>query len=111
MPSPDSDRGEVVKAFIVLRSGIAGDETLAGELREHCKRLTAPYKYPRRIEFVPSLPKTVTGKISRRELKALERSLVSFVEACDTTCAGGPGPDCVILGDLGKHCGCGSSKL
>jgi acetyl-CoA synthetase len=76
VPSPDSDRGEVVKAFIVLRSGIAGDEALAGELREHCKRLTAPYKYPRRIEFVASLPKTVTGKISRRELKALERSKV-----------------------------------
>jgi len=46
-----------------------------------------------------------------RELKALERSLVSFIEACDTSCAGGPGPDCVILGDLGKHCGCGSSSL
>lgn len=46
-----------------------------------------------------------------RELKARERSLVSFVKACDTTCAGGPGPDCVILGDLGKHCGCGSSNL
>jgi DNA-binding transcriptional MerR regulator len=46
-----------------------------------------------------------------REIKALERSLVSFVEACDTSCAGGPGPDCVILGDLGKHCGCGSSNL
>jgi acyl-coenzyme A synthetase/AMP-(fatty) acid ligase len=76
VPSPDADRGEVVKAFIVLRSGIAGDEALAGELREHCKRLTAPYKYPRRIEFVASLPKTVTGKISRRELKALERSKV-----------------------------------
>jgi MerR family transcriptional regulator, copper efflux regulator len=45
-----------------------------------------------------------------RELKALERSLVSFVGACDTSCAGGPGPDCVILGDLGKHCGCGSSS-
>lgn len=43
-----------------------------------------------------------------RELKALERSLVSFVDACDTSCVGGPGPDCVILGDLGKHCGCGS---
>jgi hypothetical protein len=46
-----------------------------------------------------------------RELKALERSVVSFVEACDTWCAGGPGPDCVILGDLGKHCGCGSNNL
>ena len=45
-----------------------------------------------------------------RELKALERSLVSFVNACDTSCVGGPGPDCVILGDLGRHCGCGSSS-
>jgi DNA-binding transcriptional MerR regulator len=45
-----------------------------------------------------------------RELKALERNLASFVAACDTSCAGGPGPDCVILGDLGKHCGCGSSN-
>jgi DNA-binding transcriptional MerR regulator len=46
-----------------------------------------------------------------RELKALERNLVSFVEACDTSCAGGPGPDCLILDDLGKHCGCDSSSL
>ncbi len=42
-----------------------------------------------------------------RELRALERSLVGFVAACDARCAGGPGPDCVILGDLGKRCGCG----
>ncbi|MEQ1760553.1 MAG: helix-turn-helix domain-containing protein [Vicinamibacterales bacterium] len=42
-----------------------------------------------------------------RELKALERSLVQFVKTCDTACAGGPGPDCVVLGDLGKSCGCG----
>lgn len=42
-----------------------------------------------------------------RELKALEPSLVSFVHACDTSCAGGPGPGCVIFGDLGKRCGCG----
>lgn len=46
-----------------------------------------------------------------RELKALERSLGSFVDACDTSCTGGPGPDCVILGDLGKHRGWGSSSL
>jgi len=42
-----------------------------------------------------------------RELRALERSLVGFVADCDAQCAGGPGPDCVILGDLGKRCGCG----
>lgn len=44
-----------------------------------------------------------------RELKALERSLLSFVESCDTSCAGGPGPDCVILSDLGKPCACEKS--
>lgn len=44
-----------------------------------------------------------------RELKALERSLMAFVRSCDTSCAGGPGPDCVILEDLGSACGCGSS--
>jgi len=42
-----------------------------------------------------------------RELRALERSLVGFVADCDAQCVGGPGPDCVILGDLGKRCGCG----
>ncbi len=46
-------------------------------------------------------------RVKMRELKALEKSLVSFVHACDTSCAGGPGPDCVILGDLGKGCGFG----
>ena len=46
-------------------------------------------------------------RAKRRELRALERSLVGFVADCDAQCAGGPGPDCVILGDLGKRCGCG----
>lgn len=45
-------------------------------------------------------------RVKMRELKALERSLVSFVEACDTSCVGGPGPECVILSDLGKRCDC-----
>jgi acetyl-CoA synthetase/medium-chain acyl-CoA synthetase len=72
--SPDADRGEVVKAFVVLREGRAPSEALARELQEHVKRTTAPYKYPRAVEFVASLPKTVSGKIRRVELRERERS-------------------------------------
>ena len=63
--------------FVVLRPGaIAGDE-LVGELQAHCKRVTAPYKYPREIEFVESLPKTRSGKIRRIELRKLEEARTS----------------------------------
>ncbi|MGI9590909.1 MAG: AMP-binding protein, partial [Myxococcota bacterium] len=67
--APDPERGSVVKAYVVLREGVAGDERLAAALQEHVKRVTAPYKYPRRVEFVASLPKTVSGKIRRVELR------------------------------------------
>lgn len=67
--SPDPDRGAVVKAFVVLRPGVAGDAALVRALQEHVKRVTAPYKYPRQIEFVEALPKTVSGKIRRVELR------------------------------------------
>ncbi len=70
--SPDPDRGEIVKAFITLRAGTEPSEALARELQEHCKRVTAPYKYPRAIEFVESLPKTTSGKIRRVELRQKE---------------------------------------
>jgi len=70
--SPDADRGNVVKAFVVLRSGYEPGPALAKELQEHCKRVTAPYKYPREIEFVAELPKTRSGKIRRVELRQLE---------------------------------------
>ncbi len=70
--SPDADRGHIVKAFICLKPGVAGNDALARELQEHCKRITAPYKYPREIEFVEDLPKTVSGKIRRVELRKLE---------------------------------------
>jgi len=55
--SPDADRGNIVKAFVVLRPGHEAGEALVKELQEHCKRVTAPYKYPRAIEFVPSCPR------------------------------------------------------
>jgi len=71
--SPDPVRGEIVKAFVVLRPGHAPGEALVRELQEHVKRVTAPYKYPRAIEFVASLPKTVSGKIRRVELREQER--------------------------------------
>lgn len=70
--SPDPERGEVVKAFIVLKEGVRGDDALARQIQELAKSLTAPYKYPRKIEFVPSLPKTPTGKIQRHLLKERE---------------------------------------
>jgi acetyl-CoA synthetase/medium-chain acyl-CoA synthetase len=69
----DALRGEIVKAFVVLAPGHAPSETLAGELQEHVKTVTAPYKYPREIEFVTDLPKTISGKIRRTELRDLER--------------------------------------
>lgn len=72
--SPDEERGEVVKAFVVLAPGQLADEALAGALQEHAKRLTGPYKYPRRIEFVDDLPKTVSGKLRRNVLRAREFS-------------------------------------
>ncbi|OFX00657.1 MAG: acyl-CoA synthetase [Alphaproteobacteria bacterium RIFCSPHIGHO2_12_FULL_63_12] len=70
--SPDETRGEVVKAFVVLVKGAAPSDALARELQEHVKRVTAPYKYPRLIEFVDSLPKTISGKIIRKELRERE---------------------------------------
>jgi acyl-coenzyme A synthetase/AMP-(fatty) acid ligase len=70
---PDPLRGEIVKAFVVLASGQAGSPALAAELQEHVKQVTAPYKYPREIDFVAELPKTISGKIRRAELRQLER--------------------------------------
>jgi acetyl-CoA synthetase/medium-chain acyl-CoA synthetase len=67
--APDPDRGHVVKAFVVLSPGVEGDDALVRALQEHVKSVTAPYKYPRRIEFVDALPKTVSGKIRRVELR------------------------------------------
>ena len=70
--SPDPVRGRVVKAFVVLREGLLPSDSVAEEIQEHVKRSIAPYKYPRRIEFVAALPKTTSGKITRRELRELE---------------------------------------
>ncbi len=70
--SPDKLRGTIVKAFIMLAPGYEPSEKLVKELQEHVKKETAPYKYPREIEFVKELPKNVSGKIRRVELRKLE---------------------------------------
>ena len=70
--SPDAVRGAIVKAFVVLAPGHVGSDALVAELQEHTKRVTAPYKYPREIEFVAELPKTISGKIRRLELRDAE---------------------------------------
>ncbi len=75
--SPDKDRGEVVKAFVVLTSTYIPNDDLVKELQNHVKLVTAPYKYPRLVEFVESLPKTVSGKIRRVALRQME-----FNEEC-----------------------------
>ena len=67
--APDRDRGEIVKAFIVLRAGFEASDALAADIQRHAKEITAPYKYPRAIAFVEALPKTPTGKIRRRALR------------------------------------------
>jgi acetyl-CoA synthetase len=69
---PHPDRGAVVKATIVLAKGYEASDALAKELQDHVKKVTAPYKYPRIIEFVDELPKTISGKIRRVEIR--ERS-------------------------------------
>ena len=66
---PDPLRGQIVKACVVLREGVAGDEALRLELQAHCKNLIAAYKYPREIEFVPELPKTTSGKTRHVQLR------------------------------------------
>jgi 2-aminobenzoate-CoA ligase len=65
----DAARGMLVKAFVVLAPGQAGDEAMVKTLQDFVKATIAPYKYPREIEFVPSLPRTETGKLQRFKLK------------------------------------------
>jgi acetyl-CoA synthetase len=68
--APDDERGAVVRAVVVLREGFSPTPELASELQEHVKRVTAPYKYPRVVDFAAELPKTASGKIRRAALRA-----------------------------------------
>jgi acyl-coenzyme A synthetase/AMP-(fatty) acid ligase len=70
VPAPDDERGQVVRAVVVLQPGHEPGDGLARELQEHVQRETAPYKYPRIVEFAEALPKTASGKIKRAELRA-----------------------------------------
>jgi 2-aminobenzoate-CoA ligase len=68
---PDAERGQIVKAYVVLKQGLAADMALTRALQEHVKSSVAPYKYPRAIEYVTSLPRTETGKLQRFALRRI----------------------------------------
>jgi 2-aminobenzoate-CoA ligase len=68
---PDAARGMIIKAYIVLKQGYKGDTALVKTLQEYVKETIAPYKYPREIQFVKSLPHTETGKLQRFKLRGL----------------------------------------
>lgn len=70
---PDPDRGQAVKATIVLAPGYTPSSELTKELQNHVKKVTAPYKYPRVIDYVAELPKTISGKIKRAEIRAQDQ--------------------------------------
>jgi len=67
--APDTERGQIVEAFVVLKSGVSGDEACRKRLQDYVKAVIAPYKYPRAVNFVEALPKTQTGKIQRFRLR------------------------------------------
>jgi acetyl-CoA synthetase len=69
----DAERGQIVKATLVLAPGYQGTDALTKEIQAHVKKVTAPYKYPRIIEYVPELPKTISGKIKRAEIRERDR--------------------------------------
>jgi len=77
--SPDRIRGMIVKAFVVLNEGFEPGDDLIRDIQKFVKRITAPYKYPRSIDFVEELPKTLSGKIKRNELR--EGELKKFKKA------------------------------
>jgi 2-aminobenzoate-CoA ligase len=68
---PDEERGQIVKAYVVLRAGQTGDAALTKALQDYVKASVAPYKYPRAVEYVTSLPRTQTGKLQRFELRKI----------------------------------------
>ncbi len=76
--APDDIRGKIVKAYIILNKDYEASDELVKELQDHVKKVTAPYKYPRQIEFVDELPKTISGKIRRTELR--DRAEDEYVE-------------------------------
>ncbi|MBW6495617.1 MAG: AMP-binding protein, partial [Burkholderiaceae bacterium] len=72
VPKPDPERGNVVKAYVVLAPEYAADSAVATQLQEHVRARLAPYEYPKEIEFIAALPMTTTGKVQRRVLRLQE---------------------------------------
>ena len=72
VPKPDSERGAVVKAYVVLAAGFEASDALVAELQTHVRGQLAPYEYPKEIEFIAALPMTTTGKVQRRVLRLQE---------------------------------------
>jgi len=77
VPKPDAERGNVVKAYVVLSAGFAASDALVQELQQHVRGLLAPYEYPKEIEFIAALPMTTTGKVQRRVLRLQEEERLS----------------------------------
>ncbi len=72
VPKPDAERGNLVKAYVVLSAGFAPSDALVTQLKQHVRGLLAPYEYPKEIEFIDQLPMTTTGKVQRRVLRLRE---------------------------------------
>ena len=71
---PDEVRGQIVKATIILQPGFEPSEELTKDIQNHVKRVTAPYKYPRMIEYVDEIPETISGKIRRVEIRDKDKN-------------------------------------
>ena len=89
VPTPDEIRGNLVKAFVILRPGFKPSSDLARELSLHVKSVTAPYMRPKKIEFVSELPKTISGKIIRKQLRNLEMEKYAAKKNIDQGTLGG----------------------
>ena len=75
--APDEERGQIVKAYVVLRPDNSGDAAMTKALQEYVKATIAPYKYPRAVEYVAALPRTQTGKLQRFELRRIASEAAS----------------------------------
>ena len=78
VPKPDAERGNLVKAYVVLSAGFTASDALVQELQQHVRSLLAPYEYPKEIEFIAALPMTTTGKVQRRVLRLQEEERLSI---------------------------------
>src|SRR5205085_11087777 len=93
--APDEERGQIVKAYVVLRPGYSGDAAATKLLQEHVKATIAPYKYPRAVEYVASLPRTQTGKLQRFEPPRLASAAASHkLASCASAC---PNPANILI--------------